>query len=74
MGDWDRMFGCGVSAESVIDGINRDYFREQRRGEREARASQKKAFSTFQEASNWAKSNPGKSFKRSPDGNGFSEA
>lgn len=73
MGDWDRMFGCDVSAESVIDSINRDYFAEQRRGEREARAFRKKVFSTFQEASNWAKSNPGKSFKRSTDGNGFTE-
>lgn len=74
MGDWDRMFGCDVSAESVTDSINRDYFAEQRRREREIRGSRKKVFSTFQEASNWAKSNPGKSFKRSADGNGFTEA
>ena len=73
MGDWDRMFGCGVSAESVIDSINRDHFAEQKRGEREGRASRKKVFNTFQEASNWAKSNPGRSIKRSPEGNGFSE-
>ena len=73
MGDWDRMFDCGVSAESVIDSINRDYFAEQRRAEREARVSRKKIFSTFQEASDWSKNNSGKPFKRSPDGNGFTE-
>lgn len=73
MGDWDRMFGCGVSAESVIDSINRDYFAEQRRAEREARVSRKKVFSTFQEASDWSKNNSGKPFKRSPDGIGFVE-
>lgn len=73
MGDWDRMFGCDVSAESVIDSINRDNFAEQRREEREVRASRKKKFSTFQEARAWAKANPNKIFMPSPDGNGYVE-
>ena len=73
MGDWDRMFGCDVSAESVIDSINRDNFAEQRRGEREAHASRKKKFSTFQEALAWSKANPNKIFMPSPDGNGYVE-
>ena len=76
MGDWEDTFGCGVTAESVIDSINRDYLAEQRQEEREERlirALRKKKFSTFQDASTWAKKNPGKSFKRSIDGNGFTE-
>ncbi len=32
MGNFERTFGAGAKVESIIDGINRDYFREQRKG------------------------------------------
>lgn len=34
MGDWDRMFGCDVSAESVIESINSSWKAEQRENSR----------------------------------------
>jgi len=73
MGDFERTFGAGANIESIISGFDRDHRAEQRRWDREARSSRKRTFNTFQEAIDWAKSNPGKSFTRSTDGNGFVE-
>ncbi|WP_339934707.1 hypothetical protein [Vreelandella glaciei] len=84
MGDFERTFGAGANIESIIDGINRDYFREQRKGARshsgsarggepKLHQSGKQHFTSFQEAMAWAKRNPGKSITRSPDGEGFVE-
>lgn len=72
MGDWERIFGAGVSAETVIDRINNTNRREHEFDD-ESYDNQKMWFSTFQEALAWTKSNPGKAIVRSPDGEGFVE-
>jgi hypothetical protein len=73
MGDFERTFGAGANIDSIISGFDRAHRAEQRHRDHEARSSSKKTFRTFKEAADWAKSNPGKSFTRSLDGNGFTE-
>lgn len=65
MGDFERTFGAGANLDSIIDGFNRDHFREQR-AIRSGSTGQRTTFKTFQEASEWAKNNPGRSFSRIP--------
>jgi hypothetical protein len=47
MGDWDDMFGAGMSTESVIDSINQSWQREWRDAEEEERKERKKSLSVF---------------------------
>ena len=64
MGDFERTFGASADIDSIIDGYSRDYLREQRQASRpQART---KNFSSFQEAAEWAKRNPGRSIVRAP--------
>lgn len=78
MGDWEDVYGAGADFDAIIDGYNADYFRESRalarrgrsRSTREAATSGIR-FETFAEAAAWARSHPGKSVTRCPDGNGF---
>lgn len=65
MGDFERTFGAGADLDSIIDGFNRDHFREQRQSNNRP-AARKQTFKTFREASAWAKNNPGRSFGRVP--------
>lgn len=73
MGDFERTFGAGADFDAIVSGFSRDYQKEQRQLDREARAATKKSFSSFQEATVWAKNNPGRSFVRCPSGQGFVE-
>jgi hypothetical protein len=47
VGDWERTFGAGVSAESIIAGINADYFAERRAEEREEQERRRSALLAF---------------------------
>lgn len=78
MGDFERTFGEGANAESIINGFNRSYMKDlhYNRFNRRPRldlSPVKKSFDTFEEASEWSKLNNGKMFKRAPEGNGFIE-
>jgi hypothetical protein len=72
MGDFERTFGAGADAASIIDGYSRASIREQRQNRFNERYA-KKVFATFEEASDWSKNNSGKMFMRAPNGNGFIE-
>lgn len=69
MGDFERTFGAGANFDAIINGYNREYLQEV--GEK--KTSSKMAFASFKDAVAWAKSNPGKSIMRAPDGQGFIE-
>jgi len=73
MGDFERTFGAGANIESIIDGINRDYFRDgDADDEDEDDYTPDPHFTTYEEALTWAKSNPGEAaFVRNPYGPGF---
>ncbi|MBK3431955.1 MULTISPECIES: hypothetical protein [Pseudomonas] len=75
MGDFERTFGAGANLDSIIDGYNRDYRREQRSsgGFSKSRIDDKatKTFPSFQEAMSWAKANPGQVITRIPGQEGF---
>lgn len=73
MGDFERTFGAGANIDSIINGINRNYFREQRQTRNEKSTSSKNTFPSFQAAITWAKENPGRAITRSPDGIGYIE-
>lgn len=72
MGDFERTFGAGADAASIIDGYSRGHMREQRQNRSNERYA-KNVFATFEEASEWSKNNNGKMFTRAPDGNGYIE-
>jgi len=55
MGDFERIFGVGANIDSIIDGINDDYFR----GGDEDDVELPIMFDTFKEALEWAKQNVG---------------
>ena len=69
MGDFERTFGAGADFDSIINGYNREYLQEGR----ERKTSPKKVFSSFKEATAWAKANPGKSIIRAHNSEGFIE-
>lgn len=69
MGDFERTFGAGADFDAIINGYNREYLQEGR----EKKAKSKRVFSSFREAADWAKANPGKSIMRASDGEGFIE-
>ncbi len=80
MGDWERTFGAGTSAESVIGGINRGWQQEQddawweakRRSTPYDRApGEEMYFSSLDEADAWIKANPGANDIQRPKGTGY---
>ncbi len=62
---WDA-YEAGITPE--FGGLPDDSFYRVNRSYREKETG---AFSTFEEAKKWAMENPGKSFTRAPNGNGF---
>lgn len=71
MGDFERTFGAGADLDAIIDRFSRDHRAEQHRSQ--SKVSIKRYFSSFQEACVWAKSHPGKAFRRDSKGKGFVE-
>jgi hypothetical protein len=67
MGDFERIFGAGKSVESMIDGINQEYFHEALIN------NSKRTFKSYKEASEWARKNPGKVIIKSQWGEGYEE-
>lgn len=64
MGDFERTFGAGANADSIIDHYSKAYSRMTRRDA--GLQSRAKNFSSFQDAAAWAKRNPGRSIVRVP--------
>ena len=72
MGDYERTFGAGANIDGIIEGFNRNFLNElQTHGNADLFIP--KHFFSFQEASTWAKSNPGSSIRKSPTGIGYIE-
>lgn len=71
MGDWQNIMSMdGDYAPWDSPGWGDDTPRNRRRSPR-PELSSAQVFETFQEAASWARDNPGRSFSRDPNGDGF---
>lgn len=73
MGDFERTFGAGFDAADIIDNFSREGRESYTNYKDNDKINSTKEFNSFQEASEWAKNNPGKAIKRNPMGLGFIE-
>lgn len=78
MGDFERTFGAGADIDQIIEYFNRAegygrsrYPVQSPRNQKKRRNLQERTFSSFQEASDWAKKNPGATITRTSDGHGY---